>query len=41
MCENSLRTRVKYLVSTNPSKISVNIYTKISIYGFFLLLLFF
>lgn len=41
MSEASLHKRIKYLVNTNPAKISVNIYTKILIYAFFLLLLFF
>src|SRR5450830_853971 len=41
MCEASIRKRIKYLVTTNPAKISVNIYTKILIYGFFLILLLF
>ena len=41
MSEASIRKRIKCLVSTNPTKISVNIYTKILIYSFFLILLFF
>jgi len=41
MSEASLHKRIKYLVNTNPAKISVNIYTKVLIYGFFLILLFF
>jgi len=41
MSDASLHKRIKYLISTDPAKISVNIYTKILIYGFFLILLFF
>jgi beta-lactamase regulating signal transducer with metallopeptidase domain len=41
MSEASLHKRIKYLVNTNPAKISVSIYTKVLIYGFFLMLLFF
>ncbi len=41
MSEASLHKRIKYLVNTDPAKISVNIYTKILIYSFFLIMLFF
>ena len=41
MSEVSIRKRIKYLLNTNPIKISAGIYTKILIYAFFLVFLFF
>ncbi|MHB1376366.1 MAG: M56 family metallopeptidase [Candidatus Humimicrobiaceae bacterium] len=41
MSESSIRKRIKYLLDINPTKISAGIYTKILIYAFFLILLFF
>ena len=41
MSESSIRKRIKHLLDTNPTKISAGIYTKILIYAFFLILLFF
>ena len=41
MSEVSIRKRIKYLLDTDPTKISAAIYTKTLIYTFFLLLLIF
>lgn len=41
MEEKTMRKRIKALIDTDPLKISVNIFTKIALYGFFLGLLFF
>jgi beta-lactamase regulating signal transducer with metallopeptidase domain len=41
MSESSIRNRIKHLLDTNPAKINASIYTKVMIYTFFLILLFF
>jgi beta-lactamase regulating signal transducer with metallopeptidase domain len=41
MSEISINKRIKHLIDTSPTKISASIYTKILIYSFFLILLFF